>query len=148
MLYESNKATYFISKYTPLAVSALLLINVIYPFFSSDLYERSAEFYLMTIMLLTLSTLAYYIFFKLKPKWKIVALNRWKIVVDEDHGEQEYTWLEVEAISLNRLLAFYTLRFKNGREIFFKPYGLINIFTGDTSEMGVIINKTKRDLSL
>jgi hypothetical protein len=148
MLYECNKLNHFIHKYFPLAVSGLLFVLTIRPFLVSDRVEPSVQFLLMTLIPLIFSGSALYVFFRQRPKWKIVALNRVRIVVGTGKAEKEYSWLDVESISLSRILGIYTLYIKNGEEILFAAYGQTNLFTGDTSEMGVIINKMKRDLSL
>lgn len=131
-----------------MAVSGLLFVLTIRPFFTSDRVELSVQFLLMTLIPLIFSGFALYIFLRQKSKWKIVALNRLRIVVGTGKAEKEYSWSDVESISLSRMLGIYTLHIKNGEEILFSAYGQTNVFTGDTSEMGVIINKMKRDLSL
>jgi hypothetical protein len=79
----------------------------------------------------------------------MVAIGKMKIVIEEKNGiDQEYSWLDVEYISLDRILGYYTLKLKNRNEILFTPYGFITIFFGDQSDMGYIIKRMKKDLNI
>lgn len=146
MLYESNKLNYLSNKYLPLVVGSFLFGSAVYPLVAQE--QPFSDYFQISLIALLFSIGAFYVFYRQRPKWKIVALNRMRIVVGTGKAEKEYSWLEVDSISLSRLMSIYTLHMKNGDEILFTAYGRTNLFTGDTSEMGDIINKMKRDLNL
>lgn len=149
MLYESNRPLYFFNKYGTLLIGLIIIgesINYIIKNFKT--IELSAETIFTSIIIVLSLLLCVWIHLRYKDKWKIVAIGRSKIVIDDNKGETEYGWLDVEYISLNRVPKFYTLKLKGRDEILFTPYGFVNIITGDESDMGVIINKMKRELSI
>jgi len=148
MLYESNRLNYFQHKYRYLAIGLLLFAYLVYSFFMLQPVELTVSFFVVDVLAFISLISCIYYFKKSRSKWKIVALNRMRVVVGEGKWEKEYTWLDVKSISLNRFLGVYKLKLKNGEEIFFTAYGRTYLLTGDSSEMGVIIDKMKRDLSL
>lgn len=128
-------------------MSAAGLYSAITLVFVSE--EGVSELVINVVLLLALSVAGLYLFVRLKPKWKIVALNRMRIVVGVGKDEKEYSWLDVKSIDFNGLTNVYTLNLKTGQEIYFTAYRKVLFFWAeDTSEMGAIINKMKRDLSI
>lgn len=147
MLYESERISYYSYKYGPLFLSAAGLYSAITLVFISE--EGVSELVINVVLLLALSGAGLYLFVRLKPMWKIVALNRMRIVVGVGKDEEEYSWLDVKSIDFNGLTSVYTLNLKTGQEIYFTAYRNVLFFWAeDTSEMGAIINKMKRDLSI
>lgn len=147
MLYESERISYYCYKYGPLYISGMGLYWAISIALTSEADVINMVFGVG--LLLALSVTGLYFFIQMKPKWKIVALNRMKIVVCVGKDEKEYNWLDVRSIDLNRITSVYTLNLKTGHEIYFTAYGKVLFPWGeDTSEMGVIINKMKRDLCI
>ena len=84
----------------------------------------------------------------MKSKYRIVAISRGDITVDENKSEVEYPWLDVENIELNRLIGLYKLKLKGRDTIYFTPYGFVWWLAGDQSEMGQIISKKKKELDI
>ena len=147
MLYESERISYYSYKYGPLFLFVAGLYSAITLVFVSE--EGVSELVINVVLLLALSGAGLYLFVRLKPMWKIVALNRMRIVVGVGKDEEEYSWLDVKSIDFNGLTSVYTLNLKTGQEIYFTAYRNVLFFWAeDTSEMGAIINKMKRDLSI
>ena len=145
MLYESNKFNYFTLKYIPLFFGLFISLNGLYLFLTSlKETDINAWSVLTSFLFLIVGTLGVLTYRELKDKWRIVAISKTKIIIDENKEEKEFNWQDVESISLNRFIGCYKLKIKNRDEIFFTPYGLINPFTGDQSDMGQIINKYKK----
>jgi hypothetical protein len=84
----------------------------------------------------------------MKDKLKYVAIGKTKLIVKKEGEEVEYSWLDVKSITLNRFWSLYKLKIKDEDEIYFTPFGMTWWLTGDNSDMGVIINKMKRELSI
>jgi hypothetical protein len=82
-----------------------------------------------------------------RNRFKYVAIGKDKIIVKKKNGEVEYNWLDVERISLIRVWSLYELKLKGEEKFYFTAYGDTS-FTGDLSDMGVIINKMKRELGI
>jgi amino acid permease len=149
MLYESNRLNYYTNKYITLFIGLIIIVNtitLIVENFTS--IELNADTIVTSIIIGIILWLCVWIHLRYRDKWKIVAIGKTKIVIDENNGETEYGWLDVEYIHLDRFLRYYTLKIKGRDEILFTPYGFVNIFTGDESDMGVIINKMKKELSI
>lgn len=97
--------------------------------------------FLFTVLLLVL-------FFNMKNKLKYVAIGKSKLIIKKNGQEIEYNWLDVEKINLNRFFGLYRLKVKNEDVVYFTPYGMTTWLTGDNSDMGVIINKMKKELQI
>jgi len=143
MLYESNWFRLQSLKYTPL-IAALCFLFLVYPIINSDHSNWWID--LVTTLFFSVSFLA--LFLKIKDKLKFVVIGKTQIIIKDKGSEQEYNWLDVEEIKLNRFLALYKLKIKNQESIYFTPYGLTTWLAGDLSDMGVIINKMKKELSI
>lgn len=147
MLYECNFPRMLALKYGPVAVAMLLLFGLIPQLVinhSGDAVDLLVGISFPAAIVIGLLIL----FAKALEKLKYVAIGKSKIVVKRKGKEVEYTWLDVEKISLNRFLSLYRLKLKNGDEIYFTPYGVTTWLTGDDSDMGVIIQKMKNDLQI
>ncbi len=97
--------------------------------------------FLIAILLMVL-------FFSMKNKLKYVLIGKSKLIIKNNGQETEYNWLDVETISLNRIFGLYKLKIKNEDAVYFTPYGMTTWLTGDNSDMGVIINKMKKELQI
>ncbi len=146
MLYECNYPKFLMKKYGP------LLFGLFIPIMTANLVINASvawpESVIVVMVPLIVSIVLIYLFFKRRDKLRYVAIGKSKIIIRRDGKEMEYNWLDVESISLDRFLGLYELKMKNEEEIYFTPYGFTTWLTGDDSDMGVIINKNKRDLQL
>lgn len=147
MLYECNLPRLLMMKYLPLMSGLLILFGFIpkvigdYPDSYPDILLDMAFPFLIAILLLVL-------FFSIKDKLKYVAIGKSKVIIKKNGQEIEYNWLDVETINLNRFYGLYKLKIKNEDVVYFTPYGMTTWLTGDNSDMGVIINKMKRELQI
>ncbi|MBX2968669.1 MAG: hypothetical protein KF803_04815 [Cyclobacteriaceae bacterium] len=134
-------------KYGPLAFGLLILFGLI-PLIISDHSEEWPAILLGLIIPFVISVLLFILFFWIKDKLKYVAIGKTKLIVKKGGEEIEYSWLDVESISLDRFWGLYELKLKNENIIYFTPYGTVWWLTGDNSDMGAIINKMKKELQL
>ena len=147
MLYECNVPRMLMLKYGPAAVALLLLFGLIPRLIiqhSGDTLELLSGISFPGAIVIGLFVL----FVKAFEKLKYVAIGKAKVIVKVRGKEAEYTWLDVEEISLNRFLALYRLKMKNEEVFYFTPYGSTTWLTGDDSDMGVIIQKMKNELQI
>jgi len=142
MLYACNFPKLIILKYSPLFIAIVLIINAI-----SNI-ENHSDSWIFSIIPLVMVVLLITIFFRVKNKLKYVAVGKIKIIVKKNEKEIEYSWLDVESIILNRFWGLYNLKIKGEEEIYFTAYGLVTWLMGDESDMGVIINKMKKELQI
>ncbi|MEQ8534676.1 MAG: hypothetical protein RIB86_22680 [Imperialibacter sp.] len=77
-----------------------------------------------------------------------MCIGKSKILIADHRKEYEYTWLDVEEISLDRFFCIYKLKIKEKPHIYFSSYGAVTWLFGDVSDMGMIIEKMKRELDL
>lgn len=144
MLYESNWLKLQSKKYTPL-VMGLFILCWIFPVLKTD----HPDWWIGLIFLVAISSVPFAIFFKMKNKLKFVLIGKTKLIIRSDGIEEEYNWLDVERITLNRFVGLYKLKMKDKEEpIYFTPYGTVLWVTGDESDMGIIINKIKKELQI
>jgi hypothetical protein len=142
MLYECNKPRFLFLKYGPLLFSLI---------FSSGIFtvitDKDPNIPL-GIFIAIISGLLFMLFIFTRNRVKFVSIGTTKLVVKEAHGSREYSWLDVESISLDRILGIYTLHLRNAKAIYFPPYGGATWLFGDQSEMGAIISKMKKELDI
>lgn len=147
MLYECNVLRMKILKYG-LLLSAMIMLLIVIPYAILTVETDWYDLVLLLLILSLLDLILFVFFFKYTSKLKYVAIGRIRLIVEEDGQEIEYSWLDVEQITLYRFWKIYKLKLKEKEEIYFTPYGVVTLLTGDESDMGVIINKMKRELSI
>ena len=141
-MFESNRVKYLFFKYAPLIIG-LIIIS-----FLKEIYDKGKSNTPEILLILVFSSLFLLIFFLLKDKYRNICIGRNKITIDENKTETEYGWLDVESINLDRFLGLYHLKLKGRETILFTSYGTVTWLTGDTSEMGQIIEKMKSELDI
>jgi hypothetical protein len=134
-------------KYLPLMGGLIILFGFV-PQVISDHPDMWPNILFDMAFPLIISILLFGLFFNTRDKLKYVAIGKSKVIIKKDGQEIEYNWLDVERIKLNRFLGLYKLKIKNEDEIYFTPYGMTTWLTGDDSDMGVIINRMKRELQI
>ncbi|MDZ7646080.1 MAG: hypothetical protein U5K54_02250 [Cytophagales bacterium] len=131
-------------KYSPL-VSGLLILFGFIPKVIGD----NPDYTLLDMILPVLIAILFFaLFFNIRNKLRYVAIGISKVIIKKKGHEIEYNWLDVEKISLNHFFGLYELKIKNEELVYFTPYGMTTWLTGDSSDMGVIINKMKRELQI
>jgi len=144
MLYECNLPRLVIMKYSPLVSGLLLLFG-----FIPQVIGDNPDYTLLDIIFpVIIAILFLALFFNIKNKLKYVAIGKSKVIIKKNGQEIEYNWLDVEKIKLNHFFGLYELKIKNEDVVYFTPYGMTTWLTGDNSDMGVIINKMKRELQI
>jgi len=88
MLYESNRLNYFQHKYRYLAIGLLLFAYLVYSFFMLQPVELTVSFFVVDVLAFISLISCIYYFKKSRSKWKIVALNRMRVVVGEGNGKR------------------------------------------------------------
>jgi hypothetical protein len=143
MLYESNWLRLQSFKYGPLFLG-VSNFTFIYSIIKED--EPNAWFALISVSMI--SVIFFLIFFLMKDKFKFVIIGKTKLIVKEGKHSKEYGWLDVEQISLIYILKLYKLKLKDEDPLYFAAYGFVSLLTGDTSEMGAVIQKMKKELEI
>lgn len=141
-MFESNTLNYYFFKYSPLGFGLSFIGMTIKGVFSDsvDLFE--------ILIFLIIALIFLILFLSLKDKYRIVAISRGRIIVSENKSEMEYSWMDVESIRLIHFIGIYILKLKRREVIYFTPYGFTSLLFGDSSEMGQIISKKKKDLGI
>ena len=143
MLYESNWFNLQFLKYAPLFLG-LSILTLMYPIITDG--EGNSWFALIVVGML--SGIFFLIFFLIKDKLKFVIIGKTKLIVKESKQVKQYNWLDVEQIKLIRFLKLYKLKLKGEEVFYFTAYGAVSLWFGDLSDMGVIIEKMKKELSI
>jgi hypothetical protein len=142
-MFQAGSITFYITKYFPLLIGLLSLIPSLYEYLTSDTPELKG-----IVISLIVCSAGVLIFMVWSRKLRQVAIGRMKLLIQENGVEKEYTWLDVEFIDLNRFTRLYELKLKGKDSIYFLSYGRVSLLMGDSSEMGDIIKKHKKDLSI
>jgi|JI9StandDraft_2_1071091.scaffolds.fasta_scaffold53942_5 cell division protein FtsL len=142
-MYQAGSISFYLIKYFSLALGLLSLLISLYKDWMSGTTEWLDTF--ISLIVCIVGVLIYIVWLR---KLRQVAVSRMKLLVEEEGIEKEYSWLDVEFIDLNQFTRLYELKIKNKDSIYFLPYGHVSLLMGDQSEMGDIINKHKKDLSI
>lgn len=147
MLYECNYFRLMSLKYSPLLFAAAISLGVV-PSIVREQGGAWPDSLISIVILLLISVLFILLFFLIKDKLRYVAIGKSKLIVRKNRKEFEYNWLDVEYIRLNRFLALYKVKMKSEESFYFTSYGMVTWLMGDNSDMGAIIERMKRELSL
>jgi hypothetical protein len=143
MLYECNIPKLIILKYLPLFIAIIFLADTVV-----NIPTNQSNSWINSIIPVVIAVILIAIFLFVKDKLKYVAIGKIKIIIKKKGKAIEHGWLDVESITLNRFWGLYNLKIKGEAEIYFTAYGLVTWLTGDESDMGVIINKMKKELQI
>jgi len=94
------------------------------------------------------------IFFSIKNKFVLASMGNQSKVIKADSFEKKVNWMEVESLSLIQFVypPLYRIKVKGMEKRFWfnTENQFINVggFTSDTSEMGDLIKKKKRELGI
>ena len=94
------------------------------------------------------------IFIAIKDKFVIVKLGGQNVTINNGENERIINWIEVESLSLLQFVypPLYKLKVKGDNKVYWfnTESQFINVggFTSDTSEMGALIKKKKRELGI
>lgn len=106
-----------------------------------------------TVIFVCIGSLFMVIFAFINERMRRVAVGKNKIVVIERDKNMSFAWPEVKAISLVPFFNLYKLQLKTRkRPIYFFPSRNIDpaydLLAQDTSKMGSIVNKRKKELGI
>jgi hypothetical protein len=95
----------------------------------------------------------FFLFLLVSGKIKRVAVGKNKIVIIEGEKNLRFDWPEVKSLTLIPFFNLYKLRLKGQREpIYFFPSKNVDpafgLMSKDTSRMGDIVNKKKKDFGI
>ncbi len=142
-MYQAGSISFYLAKYIWLFLGFLSLLISFYEYLNSE--NSNLISIGISLVVCLLCVLSFMVWLR---KLRQVAVGRMKLLVQEKGIEKEYSWLDVEFINLNRFLRLYELKLKGKDSLYFLSYGHVSLLMGDLSEMGDIINKHKKDLSI
>ncbi|MBT1706446.1 hypothetical protein [Chryseosolibacter indicus] len=155
---ESNRTYYYLFKYSLLGVSILLAIVAIVSWIAPELMtvngQPGARDLLTTLIFALIAVIAFLVFLLIRDKFAIVELGNQTVKIKHNGQDKAISWLEVEEVKLIQFIypPLYKIRIKDSDEtIWFNTesnYISVNGFVIDTSDMGDLIKKKKRELGI
>jgi hypothetical protein len=149
-LKQASPTKYYFAKYFFLGFGLLqwTVAAVLSLRFESTPKNASATF-----IFLCIGSIFMVIFFFLNSSMKRVAVAKSRIVVIEGRKNVRIEWPEVKSIKLVPIFNLYRLKIKNRRSpIYFFPSKNIepayDLLAQDTSKMGEIVSKRKKELGI
>ena len=149
-MVEANPVKFYFAKYFFLAFSFLQWLAAGTIFFRQPF---SAKTFFFALIFVTMGLLAFSAFLILTEKMKRVAVGKNKIVVIEGDRNVRFAWPEVKSITIVPFFNLYRLKLKGKKGcIYFFPSQNIDpafgLLSKDTSKMGDIVQKRKKELGL
>ena len=149
-MVEASPVKFYFAKYFFLAFSMLqwLLAGVTLLRFSGSNRHQFAA-----LVFFTVGLIFFYVFLVVSDKVKRVAIGKNKIVITEGSQVMRFQWPEVKSLRIIPFFNLYKLRLKGKKDsIFFFPSKTIDpafgIMTKDTSKMGEIVQKRKKEFKI
>lgn len=146
-MVEASPVKFYFAKYFFLVFSLLqgtVAATIFLKFSGSNKHLFAA------LVFLTVSFIFFYLFLVVNDKVKRVAIGKNKIVVMDGHRNLRFAWPEVKSLRIIPFFNLYKLKLKGKKDsIFFFPSKTIDpafgLLTKDTSKMGEIVQKKKKD---
>lgn len=155
---ESNNLYHKTLKYLFLGLGIIMLITSILSWFFSELFwvngEKIKQSIVTTLVFGMIGIVCFIISIAIKDKFVIVKLGGQIVTIKNGDNERKINWMEVESLSLIQFVypTLYKLKVKGDNKIYWfnTENQFINAggFTSDTSEMGDLIKKKKRELGI
>jgi hypothetical protein len=155
---ESNNLYHHFLKYLFLGLGILMLITSILSWFLPELFwvngEKMEQSIVTTLVFGMIGIVLFLIFIAIKDKFVTVKLGGQTLTIKNGDGEKKINWMEVESLSLIQFVypPLYKLKVKEDNKVYWfnTENQFINVggFTSDTSEMGHLIKKKKRELGI
>ena len=149
-LKQASPVKFYFAKYFFLGFGLLqwTVASILFLRFENTPKNTSASF-----IFLCLGSVLLVIFFFLKSCMRRVAIGKNRIVVIEGRKNLRVEWSEVKSIELIPIFNLYKLRIKTRRTpIYFFPSKNIepayDLFAMDTSKMGDIVSKRKKEFGI
>lgn len=149
-MVEANPAKFYFAKYFFLGFSFLQWLVAGTVFFRHPFNART---FFVALVFITIGLLCFVFFLILSDKIRRVAVGKNKIVVIEGDRNIRFSWPEVKSLKIVPFFNLYKLKLKGKKgSIYFFPSHNIDpafgLLTKDTSKMGDIVQKKKKDLGL
>lgn len=124
-------------------VAAILLIQ----------FEFSNRNFFISLVFITLGLIFFYIFLIVNDKVKRVAIGKDKIVIIEGDRNLRFKWPDVKSLKVVPFFNLYKLKLRGKKKsIYFFPARNIDpafgLLAKDTSKMGQIVSKKKKELGI
>ena len=155
---KSNKKYHFVFKFVFLFVGLLTWTIPIFSWIAPKYAKINGEIgsvdFVTTVIIGLVGLVFILLFFTIKDKFAIVELGNQNIKITNGNEEKSVEWLDIESLKQIQFVfpPLYSLKIKDSDEtIWFNTevrYISINGFTIDTSDMGELINKKKRELGI
>jgi hypothetical protein len=149
-MVEANPVKFYFAKYFFLGfcllqwlVAGTLFIG--YPF--------SAKTFFVALVFITIGLFSFVFFLVLTEKMRRVAVGKNKIIVIEGDRNVRFGWPEVKSLKIVPFFNLYKLKLrgKKGCIYFFPSHNIdpaFGLLSTDTSKMGSIVQKRKKELGL
>lgn len=149
-MVEANPAKFYFAKYFFLGFSFLQWLVASTVFFRHPFNART---FFVALVFVTTGLLSYVFFLVLSDKIRRVAVGKNKIVVIEGDRNVRFSWPEVKSLKVVPFFNLYKLKLKGKKgSIYFFPSHNIDpafgLLSKDTSKMGDIVQKKKKDYGL
>lgn len=149
-MVEASPVKFYFAKYFFLAFSLLqwtLAGVTLLRFNGSNKHQFAA------LVFFTVGLIFFYVFLVVSDKVKRVAIGKNKIVITEGSQVIRFQWPEVKSLRIIPFFNLYKLKLKGKKDsIFFFPSKTIDpafgILTKDTSKMGEIVQKRKKEFKI
>jgi hypothetical protein len=149
-MIEANPVKYYLAKYFFLAFAIIqwfLTVLILLRF------SLTAKNFFVALIFFTIGMIFFFLFLLVTDKIRRVAIGKNKIVVIEGDRNIRFAWPEVKSIRIIPVLNVYKLKIKGKRNtIYFFPSKSIDpafgLMTRDTSKMGSIVEKRKKELGI
>lgn len=149
-MVEASPVKFYLAKYFFLAlaliqwiVGGMIVIN----------YEFNAKSFFVSLIFFTIGLISLFIFSFITDRIRRVAVGKNKIVIFEGHRNVRFEWPEVKSLKIVPYLNLYKLKVKGKKgSIYFFPSQNIDpafgLLSKDTSKMGEIVEKRKKELGI
>ena len=149
-MVEANPVKYYFAKYFFLGFSFLQWLVAGTIFFRQPF---SAKTFFIALLFITIGLISYVVFLVITDKVRRVAVGKNKIVVVEGNRNIRFGWPEVKSLKIVPFFNLYRLKLrgKKGYIYFFPSQNIdpaFGLLSKDTSKMGDIVEKRKRELGL
>ena len=149
-MVEANPVKYYIAKYFFLGFGALQWLVSAVVFFR---YPVNARTFFVALIFLTIGSIFFLLFLIATERMRRVAVGKNKIIVIEGDRNIRFGWPEVKSLRIVPFLNLYKLKLKGKKGfIYFFPSQHIDpafgLLTRDTSKMGEIVYKRKKELGI
>jgi hypothetical protein len=155
---KSNKKYHFAFKFAFLIVGLLTWTVPIFSWMAPTQVEISGEIgstdFVTTIIIGLIGLVFILLFFAVKDKFAIVELGNQNVKIINGGEEKSVGWFDIDSLKQIQFVSppLYSLKIKDSDEIIWfnteARFISISGFTIDTSDMGELIKKKKRELGI